>query len=69
MKYVFLSDYKVHKDNIPDKKDWITETIAGLVPSCEYDIRRQATNQRPEIPNYSDYVSMVSRTVGKTFFP
>ena len=62
------SDYKVDKDNIPEKKDWITETIAGLVPSCDYDIRLRATNQRPEMPYYSDYVSMVARTIGKKRF-
>ena len=43
----------------------MNETIAQLDPSTEYDVRLKATNQRPEMRNYSDYVSVQVKTKGK----
>ena len=41
------------------------ETIMYLVPSAQYNINLQATNQRPEMPNYSKYVSLEVKTKGE----
>ena len=36
-----------------------------LIPSTDYEVRLKATNQRPEMPNYSEYVSTGTKTKGK----
>ena len=46
----------------------MTEIIAQLDPSTEYDVRLKATNQRPEIPNYSDYVFVQVKTKGEKIY-
>ena len=63
--WCFLSEFQVFKESIQDKDGWITETIVRLPPSTEYDIRLRAVNQRPEMPNHSEYVSIKAKTKGK----
>ena len=41
------------------------ETIVRLAPSTEYDVRLRAVNQRPQMPNYSDYLSVQVKTKGE----
>ena len=60
----FLSEFEVYRENIPERDGWITETIMRLAPSSYYDIRLRATNQRPEMPDYSDYVYAEAKTKG-----
>ena len=62
---ILLSEFKVFKDNIPETNGWITETILPLAPSSDYNVRLRATNQRPVIPNYSEYVIQRAKTKGK----
>ena len=61
----FLSEFQVYREDISETDGWMTETIVHLVPSTEYDVRLRATNQRPEMPNYSDYVSVEAKTKGR----
>ena len=41
--------------------------MAHLVPSTEYDVRLKATNHRPEMANFSEYISTTAKTKGRIF--
>ena len=62
---ILHTDFKIYRDNIPETDGWITETIMPLTPSSDYDVRVRATNQRPVMPNYSEYVNMTAKTKGE----
>ena len=61
----FLSEFKVHREAIPETDGWMSETILHLVPFTDYDFRLRATNQRQEMPNFSEYVETKAKTKGE----
>ena len=61
----FFLEFQDYDESIPETDGWMTETITHLAPSTKYDVRLRATNQRPQMPNHSEYVSVETRTKGK----